>query len=89
MSPWPGATTRFVSADDRWEKATITRARPAETADKPSIPPGEIDGRRLVAAVDGFIEILEIKPSSGRAMTWPDYVNGRHVAAGDRFTSEE
>jgi methionyl-tRNA formyltransferase len=89
MSPWPGATTQFVSADDRWEKVTITRARPAEAADQPSISPGEIDGRRFVAAADRFIEILEIKPSSGRVMSWRDYVNGRHVAAGDRFTSEE
>ena len=51
----------------------------------PADPPGTIDARRYVAARDGFIEILEIKPSSGRSMTWQDYVNGRHVSPGDRF----
>ena len=41
----------------------------------------------FVAAGDGFIEILEIKPSSGRIMGWPDFVNGRHVGKGDGFVS--
>ena len=33
-----------------------------------------------------LIEIVELKPSSGRAMTWGDYRNGRRVGPGDRFT---
>lgn len=89
MTPWPGAQTRYVSAEGRWEKVMITRARPAEDPSKPGIPPGTIDSRLHVAAADGFMEILEVKPSSGRRMTWPDYVNGRHVAEGDRFVAPE
>lgn len=85
MTPWPGATAKYESQDGRWEKLTIVRARAAENPTPPKIPPGEIDERCYVAAQDGFVEILEVKPSSGRVMTWPDYVNGRHVAAGDRL----
>lgn len=53
----------------------------------PKPEPGTIDARRFVAAGDGFVEILEIKPSSGRIMTWREYINGRRVGAGDRFES--
>jgi methionyl-tRNA formyltransferase len=85
VTPWPGATARYESAKGRWEKVTITRARRAEGTSKPDAPPGTIDERRYVATSDGFLEILEIKPSSGRIMSWADYVNGRHVAPGDKM----
>lgn len=85
MTPWPGATAKYESQDGRWEKLTIIRARQAEDPSKPTIEAGTIDGRCFVAAVDGFIEILEVQPSSGRIMPWCDYVNGRHVSAGDKL----
>ncbi|MGD2108258.1 MAG: methionyl-tRNA formyltransferase [Phycisphaerae bacterium] len=85
MTPWPGASARYQSADQRWEKVNVTRIRQAEDPSAPTIAPGTIDDRRYVAAADAFLEILEIKPSSGRMMTWPDYVNGRHVAPGDQL----
>ncbi len=87
MTPWPGASARFTAHSGRWENVNLLRARRAQDPYAPTEPPGTIDARCYVAARDGFLEILEIKPSSGRAMTWQDYVNGRHVAAGDRFTS--
>ncbi len=87
MTPWPGARARFESDDGRWEQVAITRARRAEDPTAPAIAPGTIDARRYVAAGAGFVEILEIKPSSGRVMSWGDYVNGRHVREGDMFTS--
>ncbi|MFH1109734.1 MAG: methionyl-tRNA formyltransferase [Planctomycetota bacterium] len=86
MTPWPGASARFEASDDRWENVTFLRARRAQDPYAPADPPGTVDARRYVAARDGFVEILEIKPSSGRSMTWQDYVNGRHVSPGDRFT---
>ena len=85
LTPWPGAAARFESREGRWENVTLTRARRAEDPTTPKVPPGTIDARRYVATRDGYIEILELKPSSGRIMTWPEYVNGRHVAEGDRF----
>ena len=87
MTPWPGASARFEAGEGRWENVTCLRARRALDPYAPSDLPGTIDARRYVAARDGFVEILEIKPSSGRSMTWQDYVNGRHVSPGDRFTS--
>ncbi len=85
MTPWPGATALYQSKSGRWERITITRARPAEDQSLPGLPAGTIETRGYVAAQDRFVEILEIKPSSGRMMTWTDYVNGRHVAQGDRI----
>ncbi len=87
LTPWPGATSRFESQEHRWEDLSILRARRVEVPERPAIPPGTIDARRYVAATDGFIELLEVKPSSGRLMPWADYVNGRHVKAGDTFVS--
>jgi len=87
MTPWPGASARFEADEGRWENVAFLRARRAQDPYAPSDSPGTIDARRYVAARDGFVEILEIKPSSGRSMTWQDYVNGRHVSPGDRFTS--
>lgn len=93
MTPWPGARSRYQSADGRWENVSITRARAVEapvlgTGAVSFHSPGTIDGRLHVATADGgFVEILEIKPSSGRDMTWPEYVNGRHVAEGDVFVA--
>ncbi len=89
MTPWPGAATQFRSAGGRWERVMIVRTRRAEGPATPSLPPGTIDERGHVAALDGFVEILQIKPSSGRIMTWGDYVNGRHVEAGDSFVTPE
>jgi len=85
MTPWPGATTRYESQEGRWEDVALVRARVAEDLSSVRPTPGTIDERRYVAAADGFVEILEIKPSSGRIMSWQEYVNGRHVAAGDTF----
>ena len=101
MTPWPGATARYVAASGRAEVVTITRARSdadnaaPETPLPPPLPrgdtggfqPGTTDDRLLVAAGDGFVRIVEIKPASGRTMSWIDFVNGRHVSPGDRFES--
>ncbi|MCC7292913.1 MAG: hypothetical protein IT449_12700 [Phycisphaerales bacterium] len=58
---------------------------PAQRPDGPRLAAGTLDARRFVACADGFLEILEIKPASGQRMTWQEYVNGRHVRAGDRL----
>lgn len=84
---WPGATCEFVSeASGRQERVTLARARVAEAGGTP-LTPGIIDARLYVAAANGFLELLELKPQSGRLMTWPEFVNGRHVKPGDRFES--
>ena len=84
---WPGAACEFVSAaGDRRERVILARARAAEAYGPPPTP-GSIDARLFVATADGHIELLEVKPEGGRLMAWQEFVNGRHVKAGDRFES--
>lgn len=83
MTPWPGARATFRGAAGQDEGVTIVSARPSELPGKPTDAPGTLDGRLYVAAADGYIEILEIKPAGSRTMKWPEFVNGRHVKAGD------
>jgi len=88
MWSWPGATCRFVcTSTSRSDYVTLARARVAEgTAGcATELAPGALDERLYVAAGSGFVELLEIRPQGGRVMTWPDFVNGRHVQPGDRF----
>jgi len=87
MTPWPGARAKFNSRLDRWENVTILRARVVEKASRKNIPAGTVTDEKLITTADEDFEILEIQPSSGRIMSWRDYVNGRQVGPGDRFTS--
>lgn len=82
---WPGATCRFLSADGkRDELVTLARAKMAGEAAHRT-PPGIIGDDLHVSARNGTFEILEIKPHSGKLMSWSSYVNGRRVRSGDRF----
>ncbi len=86
MWDWPGARCRFSSNDSsRSEDVVLARARLAEGVPADLLP-GELDSRLLVTTGDGMLELLEIKPAGGKLMTWPDFANGRHLKAGDRFT---
>lgn len=86
MWSWPGASARFESASGRWENVQVARVHMAEPRERPSIAPGTLDARLYAACTDGFVELLEIKPASGPRMGWREYVNGRRVQPGDRFT---
>ena len=87
--PWPGATCRFQSADGRRdERVTLARAVAYEGRSSSAKSPndlGRITEMMSVQTLDGELTVLEIKPESGKCMTWRDYVNGRHVRPGDRF----
>ncbi len=86
---WPGAVCQFESADgSRRERVTLARARLGD-ARPAELEPGTLDVRLFVATGDGWLEILEIRPAAGRRMTWPEFVNGRHVRRGDRFVRIE
>ncbi len=86
MWRWPGATCRFQSADGkRDEGVTIARVQPIRGTGHGE--PGLIDPDRHVVTGDGLLVIEQIKPQSGALMDWPAFVNGRHVATGDRFIS--
>lgn len=86
---WPGANCRFVSHDGkRDERVTLARAVRYEGRGSGG-EPGTISDVMSVAAADGDLMILEIKPAGGRLMAWQDFVNGRHVQPGDRFVPIE
>lgn len=85
MSPWPGATATFVSSSGRNETITIVGARCLPEAQALRESPGTLDAQLHVQTVDGVIEVLAIQPAGSRAMSWADFVNGRHVRPGDRF----
>ncbi|MFQ5463131.1 MAG: methionyl-tRNA formyltransferase [Phycisphaerae bacterium] len=95
MTPWPGVPARFESQTGRWENVQLVRARAVEAipSDRHTefaiMEPGSIDERRYLVTAEGFLELLEIKPSSGRIMAWRDFVNGRQVGVGDRFMAPE
>jgi methionyl-tRNA formyltransferase len=84
---WPGAKCRFHSAKTgRSERVTLALARIGD-AGTAAEEPGTVDIRRYVATGKGYLEILEIKPDGARLMAFHDFVNGRHVEPGDRFTT--
>jgi methionyl-tRNA formyltransferase len=88
---WPGAMCRFVSREGaRDEVVTLARATVYEGKSMPASSPdvcGRVSEVMSVQCLDGEMALLEIKPASGRLMEWKDFVNGRHVEAGDRFVA--
>ncbi len=81
----PGASCLFRAADgSRDEIVTIARAAVVEPTHA-DLEPGTLDEYLHVATSDRSVKILEIKPQSGKLMTWAAYVNGRRPTPGDRF----
>lgn len=93
MWSWPGAACRFVSAaGSRSEQVILARAVRYEGRSRPAAGPddiGLISETMSVQCQDGELALLQIKPANGRLMTWQDFVNGRHVKAGDQFAPIE
>ncbi len=83
--PWPGVTRHF-HADNPPRRERVILARAVARSDKTSLPPGTLTEQLRVATGEGVLELLEIKPINGRLMSWQDFVNGRRVRPGDRFS---
>ena len=96
MTPWPGAFTFDCTADGRCRgRLIILSARPvaepgpevARTFES-AAQPGLIvcaEGRLLVAAGEGFVEVCRVKPAGSKAMDAPSFLRGHDVRVGDRF----
>jgi methionyl-tRNA formyltransferase len=92
LTPWPGAAACLVTGVRR-EEIIVLRAR-VETAPAGAFEdalPGTVvaadDGRGIVVkAGRGLVAVLELKPAAGRAMSASDFLHGRSVRPGDRFT---
>ena len=84
LHPWPHAFS-FLNG-----KRFILLRTTVEVAGQTE-PPGtivEADGDRLmIAAGDGLLRIVEIQPEGKRPMAAREFLAGRHVVAGDRFTA--
>lgn len=84
MSPWPGATTTFVSEQSgKVERVTILRVRVSSGSSAGA--PGTLTEDLRVRCGGGELGIEEIKPAGSRAMNWRDFANGRRVSSSDRF----
>jgi methionyl-tRNA formyltransferase len=82
---WPGAVCEYVSADTgKSERVTLALARVGD-ARQATEELGVLDYRLYAATASGYLEVLEIRPESGRVMPFADFVNGRHVKPGDRL----
>jgi methionyl-tRNA formyltransferase len=63
----------------RWDDLKVLRARPA---DADGVGPGELaasDGRVLLGAREGALELLEVQPAGKRAMAAADFARGHRL----------
>jgi methionyl-tRNA formyltransferase len=84
LSPQPGAYSLKNN-----KKILILRTRPVKIETKLAAPGVvmQADPRKgiVVACGDGAVEILQLKPESGRAITGAEYVRGHRLIAGESF----
>ena len=77
LNAWPGCTVGVAGLEVK-----LLRVREAAGARG---EPGVVRADGLVAAACGSIEILEVQPVGGRAMSWSDFVRGRPQVVGERI----
>ena len=74
-SPWPGCHLTIQGIDCKVSKA-ISKESIGEV--------GRILEDGTIAVGSGSIEILELKPAGGKAMSWKDFCNGRSIQPGSK-----
>lgn len=87
--PWPAAKSWYLPQTGKPVEVSLARAKVSETSpDAPADgPAGTILADFSVACERGRIELLELRPAGGRLITWQEFINGRHVQPGDRFST--
>jgi methionyl-tRNA formyltransferase len=85
--PWPGAHAEFVRAGRGPVSVLLSKARALPDGPASRAAVGEVTADSRIQTGRGRLEILEIQVAGKRLMTWRDFVNGYHVAAGDRFVA--
>ena len=85
--PWPGAHAEFVRAGRGPVSVLLSKARALPDGPAIKAAVGEVTADSCIQTGQGRLEILEIQVAGKRLMTWRDFVNGYHVAAGDRFVA--
>jgi methionyl-tRNA formyltransferase len=82
---WPGATVLYVSRDGKVARVTIAAADMVRTENPQNAKPGTLDENLNVICSRNRLQIMKVKPEGSKLMTFADFVNGRHVKAGDKF----
>lgn len=87
MTPWPGAYTELYAPPAEPLRIAVLRSRVCEdSSDKPGRLCDTPDGRLVVSAGAGSVELLEVKPAGRKAMDAAEFLRGclvlRNAAAG-------
>jgi len=88
---WPAAAGTFASRTGKRERVLLARATVAE-ADAAAIdqrPPGSFCDDLTIQAGRGRVRLLELRPASGKLMSFEAFANGRQVAPPDCFLPPE
>ncbi len=93
MSPWPLASTRWMSPSGR-EPLPLIIHRAIVMEGEPLLPlPGSGPGYVLratkdgidVACADGVLRVVKLQAPGGKPMSAREFLNGRPITTGDRF----
>lgn len=88
--PWPGAAAVYESKKTgRTERVILAKSEILRMSTTENLTPGTIDENLNVVCGRDRLQIVQLKPENSRLMTFADFVNGRHVAPGDRFVKIE
>jgi len=84
--PWPAAKSLFVPQTAKPLQVSLARAKALPHTSTENAP-GTVLKDFSIACGSGTIDLMELKPAGGRMMTWQEFINGRHVKPGDKFSS--
>ena len=90
MQPWPGASSLLARRDQPPLRCIIRQVAALREDGLPpgSFVPGRVkghQGRLLVGAGDGWLEILKLQPEGRKVVDGRSFVNGYPLAEGDGF----
>ncbi|MCZ6552174.1 MAG: hypothetical protein O7A67_00100, partial [SAR324 cluster bacterium] len=85
-TPWPGSYG-FLEGK-RLEFVRMEGGTPPAALLEPEPQPGTLLRDGWVAAREGFLRLVEVKPEGKRAMAIRDFLNGQPQALGMRLTPE-
>jgi methionyl-tRNA formyltransferase len=85
LHPWPGCRAKLCDAEGTpIDTLRFVRARPTND-EGPRWAPGEIMTSGFVQAGEGGVEIVEVQPDGGKAMSLTDYRRGHRWQPGLRL----
>lgn len=80
LSPWPGCTAVIAGAQVR-----LLRAGPVEE-EPGSVAAGQVCSDGVLGCGSGSVQLLEVQPAGGRAMSFVDWANGQRLSGVQEVT---